>query len=369
MLPHAALSPSPVFDAGQVDYDLPEDRIAQTPLNPRDASRLLVVSRHNLHTHPQNKTFRDLPELLNPGDLLVLNETRVSALRLFGTRKNGGETEVLLLRPLPEHGANTWACLVRPGRKIQIGDRLDFAEARLWADVLDRTGDGGRVLQFGNADGLSDDVQTEARLQTAGRVPLPPYITAPLADASRYQTVYAQTPGSAAAPTAGLHFTPELLAHLENNGVKTTRVRLDVGLGTFRPMRTDNPAEHEMHRETFCVPAEAERAVNACAGRVIAVGTTSLRALEAAGLAAARDGNPGRVQASDAETDLFIYPGSGHIFRAADGLITNFHQPHSTLLLLVAAFCGVAPMKQAYQSALDNGYRFLSFGDAMIAIP
>ena len=328
-----------------------------------------MVSRHNPSTLPQDKTFHDLPDLLNAGDLLVVNETRVSALRLFGRRNGGnGETEALLLRPAPEKGANAWHCLVRPGRKIQIGDKMEFPDARLFADVLERTPDGGRILQFACADKTENDIaETEARLQNAGRVPLPPYITAPLADASRYQTVYAQTPGSAAAPTAGLHFTPELLARLTEKGVQITRVRLDVGLGTFRPMRTGNPAEHEMHRETFCVPDEAANAVNNCAGRVFAVGTTSLRALESAGLAAKEAAETNRVRATEGETGLFIYPGSGHNFRAADGLITNFHQPHSTLLLLVAAFCGAETMQQAYQTALATGYRFLSFGDAMIA--
>ena len=358
-----------------VNYELPVERIAQTPMSPRDASRLLVVERHNAAVPLLHKTFRELPDLLAAGDLLVVNETRVSALRLFGTRpQTGGQVEVLLLRPATEVGsANTWACLVKPGRKIQIGDRVEFADAGLAAYVLDRTPDGGRVLQFVlAANGQSDETEAvEARLQEAGRVPLPPYITAPLADASRYQTVYAHAPGSAAAPTAGLHFTPELLARVEAKGVNIAKVRLDVGLGTFRPMRSNNPAEHEMHRETFGVPEETARAVNECRGRVIAVGTTSLRALETAGLAAAADGTDStvRVRAMEGETGLFVYPGSGHVFRAVDGLITNFHQPHSTLLLLVAAFCGPSTMRRAYQTALNENYRFLSFGDAMIALP
>lgn len=352
-----------------INYDLPHDRIAQTPVSPRDASRLLVVPCHNPNAELGHKTFRDLLDLLSPGDLLVVNETRVTALRLFGTRHGGGETEVLLLRPHPEVSANTWACLVKPGRKIQIGDRITFDSAGLFAEVLSRTPDGGRVVRFTLAHGPSDPDAVDEKLQKMGRVPLPPYITAPLADANRYQTVYAHTPGSAAAPTAGLHFTPELLARLEANGVPIARVRLDVGLGTFRPMRSLDPAEHEMHRETFSVSEDAARAVNDCRGRVIAVGTTSLRALETAGLAAKQAGDGARVRAMDGETGLFVYPGSGHVFRAADGLITNFHQPHSTLLLLVAAFCGSDTMRRAYQTALFTGYRFLSFGDAMIALP
>ena len=366
-----SVSQSAVPGLADVNYELPDARIAQTPVSPRDASRLLVVRRHEPNAPVEHRIFRDLPDLLESGDLLVVNETRVTALRLFGARQiTGGQIETLLLRPQPERGANVWACLVRPGRKIQIGDRLVFTGGadNLVADVLDRTPDGGRVLQFSLADTGASDKDVEAALQTGGRVPLPPYITAPLADASRYQTVYAQKPGSAAAPTAGLHFTPELLARLEQKGIQTARVRLDVGLGTFRPLRSDNPAEHEMHREAFDVPEETARAVNTCRGRVIAVGTTSLRALETAGLAAARAGETARVCAMDGDTDLFVYPGSGHDFRAVDALITNFHQPHSTLLLLVAAFCGSETMRRAYQAALDSDYRFLSFGDAMLAL-
>ncbi len=370
-IPQTSVFQFAVPGLADVNYDLPDARIAQTPVSPRDASRLLVVRRHQPDAPIEHQIFRDLPDLLEAGDLLVVNETRVTALRLFGARQGtGGQIETLLLRPQPERGANTWACLVRPGRKIQIGDRLVFEGAdMLTADVLDRTEGGGRVLQFsliGKAGARDADVETA--LQTGGRVPLPPYITAPLADASRYQTVYAQTPGSAAAPTAGLHFTPELLARLEQKEIRTARVRLDVGLGTFRPLRSDNPAEHEMHREAFDVPVETADLVNTCRGRVIAVGTTSLRALETAGLAAARNGESARVSAMNGDTDLFVYPGSGHTFRAVDGLITNFHQPHSTLLLLVAAFCGSETMRGAYQTALASDYRFLSFGDAMLAL-
>jgi len=238
---------------------------------------------------------------------------------------------------------------------------LAFADAGLTAQVLDRTDAGGRILRFSTAGADAEDVS--ARLERWGRVPLPPYITAPLADRARYQTVYARTPGSAAAPTAGLHFTPELMSRLEAKGIEFARVRLDVGLGTFRPVRVEDAREHDMHSEAFEVDAAAAAAVNACRGRVIAVGTTALRALESAAKSAMAGE---RVAAASGDTRLFVYP--GFRFQAVDGLITNFHQPHSTLLLLVAAFVGRDQMREAYMTALREGYRFLSFGDAMIAI-
>lgn len=339
------------------DYELPDERIAQTPIEPRDAARLLVVPRNGGPL--RHRVFRELPELLEAGDLLVINETRVSAVRLLGTRANGGSVEALLLRPELGSGPDTYAALVRPGRRVRNGDVLTFAEAGLVAHVLGATAEGGRVLQF-EILGESGDV-TE-RLEVRGRVPLPPYITAPLQNRERYQTVYAKTPGSAAAPTAGLHFTNELLARVTEKGVQTARVRLDVGLGTFRPIRTADARDHEMHREAFTVDEAAARAVNACKGRVIAVGTTALRALESAAQSA---GEGERVRATEGETNLFVYP--GYRFRAVDALITNFHQPHSTLLLLVAAFVGRDQMRKAYQTALAENYRFLSFGDAMFA--
>lgn len=342
------------------DYELPDDRIAQQPVEPRDSARLLVVPRNGGKI--EHRTFRDLPEFLTPDDLLVVNETRVSAVRLLGKRASGGAIEVLLLRPALEYGADTYAALVRPGRKVAVGDELQFEEAGLIARALDRTPEGGRVLRFTADSGDVTDI-----LEARGRVPLPPYITAPLADRKRYQTVYAKTPGSAAAPTAGLHFTPELLAHIETQGVRIVRVRLDVGLGTFRPIRTEDIRQHEMHTETFTVSTEAATAVNACRGRVLAVGTTTVRALETAALAAADAGLKERVIPLEGETAIFIYPG-GHRFHAVDALVTNFHQPHSTLLLLVAAFVGREQMRRAYQTALAEGYRFLSFGDAMLAL-
>jgi S-adenosylmethionine:tRNA ribosyltransferase-isomerase len=339
------------------DYDLPPERIAQTPVEPRDSARLLVARRHDAGA-VRHAVFRDLTEFLTPDDLLVVNETRVSAVRLFGRRATGAEVEAFLLRPALEYGPDAYAALVRPGRRVRVGDSVEFGEAGLIGEALAETPEGGRVLRFTAPDGA--DVTD--RLEERGRVPLPPYITAPLGNKERYQTVYAKVPGSAAAPTAGLHFTPELLERIQTMGVGLARVRLDVGLGTFRPVRVEDAREHEMHAETFAVSPEAAAAVNACRGRVVAVGTTTLRALESA----ARRAVPGagRVAPCDGETDIYIYP--GFEFRAVDALITNFHQPGSTLLLLVAAFMGRDAMRDAYARALAEGYRFLSFGDAML---
>jgi S-adenosylmethionine:tRNA ribosyltransferase-isomerase len=338
------------------DYELPPERIAQEPLEPRDSSRLLVVPRKGgsfSHRH-----FYDLPEYLEPNDLLVVNETRVSAVRLLGVRKEGGAVEALTLRPAIEYGENVYDALVRPGRRIREGDTLIFEEAGLTAEVLGATLEGGRRLRFSSSGGI----EVMEALEAQGRVPLPPYITTPLTNRERYQTVYARTPGSAAAPTAGLHFTTRLLEKVTAIGVQVARVQLEVGLGTFRPIRVDDISQHEMHSETFTVSPEAAEAVNACCGRVIAVGTTSLRALESA----TPNAGAGRVAPISGETQLFVYP--GYSFRAVDGLITNFHQPHSTLLLLVAAFVGTDQMRRAYATALEEKYRFLSFGDAMLAI-
>jgi S-adenosylmethionine:tRNA ribosyltransferase-isomerase len=348
---------NPPISLAAYDYELPAERIAQEPLEPRDAARLLVVPRQGESV--EHRIFRDIGELLRPGDLLVMNETRVSAVRLLGTRRSGGDVEALILRPAIEVGSDCYDALVRPGRRIHDGDRLEFDEAEIVAEVGKRTPDGGRILHFSAPDGA--DVRE--RLMERGRVPLPPYITRALRDPERYQTVYARVPGSAAAPTAGLHFTDSLLSRLKEQGVCTATVRLDVGLGTFRPIRTDDVRQHEMHEETFAVPPQTAEAVNQCAGRVIAVGTTSLRALESAAI----NGNAAeRVAAVEGSTRLFILP--GYRFRAVDGLITNFHQPHSTLLLLVAAFVGRDKMRHAYETALKNRYRFLSFGDAMLAL-
>lgn len=342
------------------DYPLPEERIAQTPIEPRDASRLLCVDRvSGVRTH---RIFRELPTLLQPGDLLVLNETRVSALRLFGERPGtGGQIEVFLLRPAIEHGEGVFEALVRPGKKVLPGQKITFPEVGLEAEALATLENGGRLLRF-----VGDDVL--AKLDAIGRVPLPPYITTPLPreNKERYQTVYAKTPGSAAAPTAGLHFTPELLQTITAQGVGIARLRLDVGIGTFRPIKTENIAEHVMHTETYAISPEVAAQVNGCTGRVIAVGTTALRALESSGQLALAQGKTERIVPVEGETGIFITP--GYTFRAIDGLITNFHQPRSTLLLLVAAFIGYESMRGAYEEALEKEYRFLSFGDALFAV-
>ncbi len=339
------------------DYVLPDDRIAQTPVEPRDSARLLSVSRGAVGFG--HHVFRELPTLLRAGDLLVLNETRVSAVRLFGVRPSGAPLEALLLGPSLPHGPGAFDALVRPARSLRPGTKIAFPECGMDAEVVCESDGGGRILRFkGSAEAI------ETSLERVGRVPLPPYITAPLTDSSRYQTVYARIPGSAAAPTAGLHFTDSLFERLADAGVLTTRLRLDVGLGTFRPIReVDDVRKHVMHAERFAVSEETAAAVNGCRGRVVAVGTTALRALESAAGAAA----PGaRIGPCEGETDIFIYP--GHDFRAVDGLITNFHQPGSTLLLLVSALAGRETMRGAYRTALDAGYRFLSFGDAMLIL-
>lgn len=345
------------------DYELPDERIAQEPVTPRDSARLLVVPREE-GAAISHRVFRDLPDLLEPDDLLVVNETRVSAARLVGRREGfAGAVEALVLRPAIEHGPDHYEALVRPGRKVREGERLVFDESCLGGEVVARAPEsGGRILRLFPLSDSGGDVAE--LLEARGRVPLPPYITRPLSDRSRYQTVYARTPGSAAAPTAGLHFTPDLLRRLGDRGVGLATVRLDVGLGTFRPVRDEDVTRHEMHAETFEVPPETADAVNDCRGRVIAVGTTSLRALESA----AREAPAGcRVRAAAGETRLYILP--GYEFRAVDGLVTNFHQPHSTLLLLVAALLGRERMRAAYAAALAEGYRFLSFGDAMFCCP
>ncbi|MBC8101124.1 MAG: tRNA preQ1(34) S-adenosylmethionine ribosyltransferase-isomerase QueA [Cytophagales bacterium] len=355
VLPVAAQVP-PVR-LSEYDYLLPDERVAQKPVTPRDSSRLLVVPRESGEL--QHRIFRDLPDYLRREDVLVVNETRVTAVRLLGTRESGGTVEALTLRPAIERGPEIYEALVRPGKKLQTGEMLRFEEARLSARVEDRTESGGRFLRFTPLDG---NEEVALLLEARGRVPLPPYITAPLEDRGRYQTVYAQTPGSAAAPTAGLHFTPELLNRIETLGIRIARIRLEVGLGTFRPIRVENIADHEMHRETFSVSQAAADLVNGCQGRVVAVGTTALRALETAAQSAPAGDRVAAV--AEGETALFVTP--GYSFRAVDALVTNFHQPHSTLLLLVAAFAGGDQMRRAYQTALQENYRFLSFGDAML---
>ncbi len=342
----------PSLPLSEFDYDLPPDRIAQTPLAERDRSRLLTVDRRSgLLTH---RVFSDLPDLVQAGDVLVLNDTRVSALRLFGARPGhpAGRVETFLTHRVAEE---EWQALVRPGKKLLPGAVVEYGQG-LSAQVLDKTDDrGGRRLRFSRqGHGSVDDA-----LAALGSAPLPPYITAPLPpeDRERYQTVYAAEEGSAAAPTAGLHFTPRLLERLEAKGVRIARVTLHVGLGTFRPIETDDITAHAMHAEQISVSEDAAQAVNGARGRVIAVGTTSLRTLESAAV------GPGRIAPRQGETSLYVTP--GYRFQVADALVTNFHMPRSTLLVLVSAFAGQALIRRAYQEALATGYRFLSFGDAM----
>ncbi|MCI9425160.1 MAG: tRNA preQ1(34) S-adenosylmethionine ribosyltransferase-isomerase QueA [Flavonifractor sp.] len=332
------------------DFELPQELIAQTPLERRDASRLLVLDKETgarRHTH-----FYDLPSLLRPGDCLVLNDSRVLPARLIGRREpGGGAAEVLLLI---DRGEKVWECLVRPGRRLKAGTRLSFGDGALTAQVLEVCENGNRLVRF-QYEGIF--LETLERL---GKMPLPPYIKAELADPERYQTVYSRAVGSAAAPTAGLHFTKELLAQVEAMGVTVCYVTLHVGLGTFRPVKEEEITDHEMHAEYCMISAETAEAINAtkrAGGRVICVGTTSCRTIESW---AAEDGT---LKESAGWTDIFIYP--GYRFKALDGLITNFHLPESTLIMLVSALAGREHVLEAYREAVEQRYRFFSFGDAM----
>jgi len=330
-------------------YDLPEERIAQTPVEPRDHSRLMVLHRDTGAI--EHRHFYDIVDYLNPGDCLVVNETRVIPARLFGERPTGGAVEVLLLKQL---GPKRWETLVRPGKKLRPGAEVSFGDGRLKGRVTDTTDAGGRIVEF-QCEG-----SFEAALDALGEMPLPPYIHEKLADRDRYQTVYARQDGSAAAPTAGLHFTPELLERIRAKGVDVVPVLLHVGLGTFRPVKAENIEEHQMHSEYFEVTEEAARRINAArerSGRIIAVGTTSVRTLESA----ARDG---RLQAARGDTSIFIKP--GYRFQLVDALITNFHLPGSTLIMLVSALYDRERILDAYRTAVAEHYRFFSFGDAML---
>ena len=331
-------------------YDLPEELIAQTPLERRDASRLLTLhketgAREHLH-------FYDLPKLLRPGDCLVLNDSRVLPARLLGRREpGGGACEVLLLI---DRGEKTWECIVRPGKKLRTGAKLSFGDGMLTAEVTEVLESGNRLVRF-EYDGIFLEV-----LERLGKMPLPPYIKAELQDPERYQTVYSREAGSAAAPTAGLHFTKELLEQIEAMGVKLCYVTLHVGLGTFRPVKEEDITDHEMHSEFCMISRETAETINETkrtGGRVICVGTTSCRTLESW---AAEDGT---LQESAGWTDIYIYP--GYRFKVLDGLITNFHLPESTLIMLVSALAGREHVLEAYREAVDMKYRFFSFGDAM----
>lgn len=335
----------------EFDFYLPDELIAQTPLERRDGSKLMVLDKHSgklAHRH-----FYDLPILLQKGDCLVLNDSRVLPARLIGRRlPGGGACEILLLI---DRGEKLWECLVRPGRKLRAGTQVSFGDGRLTATVERELEDGNRLVRFAY-EGIFLEI-----LQQLGQMPLPPYIKAELTDQERYQTVYSKVSGSAAAPTAGLHFTPELLRELEDMGVTLCYVTLHVGLGTFRPVKAEHILDHEMHSEYYVVPRDSADLINQTkrqGGRVFCVGTTSCRTIESI---ATEDG---MVSARSGWTNIFIYP--GYQFKVLDGLITNFHLPQSTLLMLVSALAGREHILAAYKEAVRERYRFFSFGDAML---
>ena len=334
-------------------YDLPEELIAQEPIEPRDASRLLVLHREN--GSREHRHFYDILDYLREGDTLVINDSKVIPARLHGIREGTGAViEVVLLR---QRALDEWEVLTRPGKKAKVGTVLSFGEGLMTAEVIDIVEEGNRILRF-DYDKSKGDIYSY--LDKLGKMPLPPYITAPLKDRDRYQTVYANERGSAAAPTAGLHFTPELLDKIRAKGVDIVPVMLHVGLGTFRPVKVDNINDHVMHTEYFSVTEDAAARINATharGGRVIAVGTTSCRVLESASTP------DGVVHAMQDDTGIFIYP--GYTFKAVDCLITNFHLPESTLLMLVSAFSSREMIMETYAEAIRERYRFFSFGDAM----
>lgn len=331
------------------DFYLPEELIAQTPLERRDGSRLLALDKYSGEI--EHRHFYDLPDFLKAGDCLVMNNSRVLPARLIGTRKTGGMVELVLLRDL---GDGRWECLSRPGRKTKPGTELSFGDGELNAAVEAVVEGGNRIVRF-DYEGIFLEV-----LERLGKMPLPPYIKEELNEPERYQTVYSRELGSAAAPTAGLHFTEELLEKLRAKGVKLCYVTLHVGLGTFRPVKEDEIEDHEMHSEFCVIPEETAQAVNEtkrAGGRIIAVGTTSCRTLESF---AKEDGT---LEACSGWTNIFIYP--GYKFKCIDALITNFHLPESTLIMLVSALAGRENILNAYKTAVEERYRFFSFGDAM----
>ncbi len=335
-------------------YDLPQQSIAQTPLEKRDHSRLLCLDRTTGHI--EHRHFYDLPSLLNPGDLLVLNDSRVLPARLLGQKREGGSIIEFLL--LEQKEKDIWEILVRPGKKVRTGAVVSFGDGLLKGEILQVLPNGNRIARFEYDPGRSFyDV-----LDSVGEMPLPHYITEQLSDSERYQTVYSKEIGSAAAPTAGLHMTPELLSTLQNMGVNVAYVTLHVGLGTFRPVKANDITEHDMHSEHYYMPqntADAIKSTKAAGGRVICLGTTSARTVETVG----RSGN---ITQSEGYTNIFIYP--GYDFSLMDGLITNFHLPESTLIMLVSAFAGRENTLTAYECAVKEGYRFYSFGDAMVVL-
>jgi len=337
------------------DYALPPDLIAQHPVSPRDASRLLVVSRRDGRL--EHRVFRDLPDYLRPGDALVLNDTRVIPARLQGRKPSGGAVEVLLLRPAAGPGQReTWEALVRPGRRLRRGTRLTF-DGEAVGEVVASREDGVRLLAF-EADRPVVEV-----MRAIGHTPLPPYVREPLRDPGDYQTVYAAAEGAVAAPTAGLHFTPTLLDHIRAMGVAVVTLTMHIGVGTFRPITTDDPTRHRMDAEWYGVSAEAAAAINAArsrGARIIPVGTSTARTLETV------TGDDGSVRPGSGWSHLYIVP--GHRFRAVDALVTNFHLPRTTLLMLVSALAGRELILRAYAEAIRTRYRFYSFGDAMLIL-
>lgn len=334
-------------------YDLPEELIAQDPLEDRSSSRLLVLDKKTGET--QHHTFREIVNYLNPGDCLVINDTKVIPARLIGAKEEtGAKIEVLLLKRKQN---DVWETLVKPGRKAKPGTRISFGDGLLNGEVIDVVDEGNRLIRF-EYDGIFEEI-----LDQLGQMPLPPYITHQLKDKDRYNTVYAAHEGSAAAPTAGLHFTPELLEEIDRKGVDIARVTLHVGLGTFRPVKVEDVENHHMHSEFYMIDEKAAEKINGAkvrGGRIICVGTTSCRTIESAA-----DEN-GHLKACSGWTEIFIYP--GYTFKVLDGLITNFHLPESTLIMLVSALAGREHVLAAYEEAVRERYRFFSFGDAMLII-
>ncbi len=333
-------------------YNLPEELIAQTPIYPRSNSRLLYLNKNNGNIEHRN--FYNLPEYLNPGDCLILNNTRVLPARLYGVRVDTGAVVEFVL--LKQKSANLWECLAGPGKKAKIGYKFNFSD-KLSATVFDVLPDGNRILEF-KSEGEFFSV-----LDEIGQMPLPPYIKEKLEDKERYQTVYSKELGSAAAPTAGLHFTSEILEEIKEKGINIAYVTLHVGLGTFRPVKVEDVTQHKMHSEQYFMPKETADLINATkknGGRVICVGTTSCRTVESVMT------KYGEIIECSGDTDIFIYP--GYSFKCMDGLITNFHLPESTLIMLVSAFSGYDYVMNAYNTAVNEKYRFFSFGDAMLIL-
>lgn len=331
-------------------YDLPEELIAQTPVEPRDSSRLMLLNKDNGSV--EHKIFRDLIDYLNPGDCLILNNTRVIPARIFGVKKETGAVVEFLL--LKQHENLVWECLCGPGKRAKIGTEFTFGDGQLECTVKDILDDGNRIIEFkcdGNIFAVLDEI---------GQMPLPPYIKEKLLDKERYQTVYSKHLGSAAAPTAGLHFTPEMLEKIKDKGINIGYVTLHVGLGTFRPVKVDDVTKHNMHSEHYVMPEETANLINNThknGKRVICVGTTSCRTVESVAT------KNGRICADEDDTSIFIYP--GYEFKCMDALVTNFHLPESTLIMLISAFAGFDNVMNAYKIAVREKYRFFSFGDAM----